>query len=332
LVIAARKKNASTLENYRSSTARFADEYEDKLITEVDENDVEDHLHWILDTSWSKSTQATRYQGFKAFWNWLYDDKRWIDQNPTTRVSIYDYDGYSSDWTRKGEELKAKNGIVYATADEVEQIAANVRPPRIRNELMVKTAYQTGLRPVELCRIKERDITYEDRHIRVKTAKRQKAEYRDVWYQESLDMLMQRWRRDRESRLLDDTPYFFTTNRSGNGGSTNVGTPAFREIVVEGAKDAGIQEVMYTTEVEVERDDGTEVQEHSHHRLTPHSLRHGFAVACIQGRSGGNPENSGMDVRSLQLLMGHSKIETTARYLVFDNETLRAKVDRHGPE
>lgn len=330
---AARKKNASTLENYRGATARFADEYADKQIADVNEDDIEEHLHWLLDENLEKSTQITRYQGFKAFWSWLYKTRRWIDHNPTGRVSIYDYKDYSANWTKKGEVMKAKNGIVYARPDEVGKIAANVRPPRIRNELMVKLAYQTGLRPIELCRIQVRDIKFDERRIKVKTAKRQKAEYRDVWYQESLDMLMERWKTDRESRLLDDTPYWFTTNRSGSGGSTQVGTSAFREIVVEAAEEAGIQEVMYTTEVAVERDGETQIQEHDHRRLTPHALRHGFAVACIKGdRAGdGGSGNSSMDIRSLQMILGHSKIETTSRYLVFDPETLRDKVHRHGP-
>ncbi|WP_435317655.1 tyrosine-type recombinase/integrase [Haloarchaeobius sp. TZWSO28] len=323
LSASASRKNASTLENYRSSTGRFADKNADRCIESIDEDDVDEHLDWILNQGeWSKSTQVLRYQGFKAFWRWLYKDKRWIDHNPTDRVSIYDVEEYSANYTRKADELKAKNGIVFVEADEVEQVARHVRPPRIRNELMVKLAFQTGLRPVELCRVKCQDINYEERRIKVKTAKRDKAHYRDVWYRESLDMLMERWKTDRKSRLLDDTPFFFTTNRSGSGGSTNVGTSAFRDTVVYAAEDAGIQDVIYTTKVEVERDGETQIQHHDHRRVTPHALRHGFAVSCVR---------DGMDIRSLQLLMGHSKIETTSKYLDLDGETLKNKVDRFGP-
>jgi site-specific recombinase XerD len=47
--------------------------------------------------------------------------------------------------------------------------------------------------------------------------------------------------------------------------------------------------------------------------MHPHQLRHGFAVDFLVG---------GGDLRSLQLLLGHDSLETTQRYLGFNDDYL----------
>jgi site-specific recombinase XerD len=53
--------------------------------------------------------------------------------------------------------------------------------------------------------------------------------------------------------------------------------------------------------------------------ITPHRLRHTFATHLIR---------SGVDVRTVQELLGHADLQTTARYLHSDTRTKQAAVGK----
>lgn len=54
-------------------------------------------------------------------------------------------------------------------------------------------------------------------------------------------------------------------------------------------------------------------------KIHPHTLRHSFAVQCIK---------QGMDIRRLQMLLGHADLSTTSIYLQFKTEDIREEYDR----
>lgn len=159
---------------------------------------------------------------------------------------------------------------VVLSPEEVLQFLESV--PHIRPRTILTTCYATGLRISEAVHLRPRDIDSQRMVIRVEQGKGQKDRY---------VML--------SARLLETLRHWWRTTRPQGWlfPGRNADQPITRHAVEKATQVA-------------HRRSGISKP------ITPHSLRHAFAVHMLE---------NGTDVRTIQLLLGHRSLSTTANYL-----------------
>ena len=142
-----------------------------------------------------------------------------------------------------------------------------------KHRTILTACYAAGLRISEAISLRPRDIDSARMVIRVEQGKGAKDRY-TMLSQRLLEILRDYWRRTRPAG-----EWLFPGQLPGSHLSRHTVARACRKA----CERAGIDK-----------------------HLTPHSLRHGFAIHLLE---------NGVDVRTIQMLLGHRSLATTARYL-----------------
>jgi integrase/recombinase XerD len=221
-------------------------------------------------------------------------------ENPAEGLDLSDWQALKNT-SKKEKKLKE---VYYLEPEEVELLAENAPDPKLRNELIIRLLYQTGLRRGEMAETRLKDIDREERAINVHASKTHLN--RTVYYQPSLDTLMNRWINvERKALATAGSEYLFPTFKT-----EQIAPKQLSRTVKKAAKSAGLQSHVYTNAAGQEQ-----------MKVTAHVLRHSFAVQSLK---------NGMDTRTLQKLMGHAKIETTERYLRLAKSDVREAARKYG--
>jgi integrase/recombinase XerD len=238
----------------------------------------------------NKLIQADRVKGDNSEWGRFGTPAEQADYTPQ------DTSTYKSRETREN--------VAYLSPSEVNTLAKNTE--RLRDELIVRILFQCGLRVTELCHIRVTDVDRDGRAINVRGKGRKN---RTVYYQPSLDILMDVWLDERRPAVYyaEESPYLFPTSHS-----ECITRQTVAEIVKESAKRAGLQDTY-----------GPTADGHTRHTITPHVLRHSFAMAAL---------DNGWDVYTLSQALGHADAETTtSTYLHDDDERNKRAFRQRGP-
>jgi len=158
---------------------------------------------------------------------------------------------------------------------------------------MLELLYSCGLRVTELVSLEYHHININDEYIRIlgKGNKERLLPMGDL----AMEYLSQYEKEARPFLIKKgQTDGYFLSNRGSNMSRQN-----FFYMIKAYAQKAGIDK-----------------------SLSPHSLRHAFATHLVQ---------QGADLRSVQLMLGHSDISTTQIYTHIQNVQLKSQHSKHHP-
>ncbi len=163
----------------------------------------------------------------------------------------------------------------------------------MRDRAMLELLYSCGLRVTELVSLEYHHININDEYIRIlgKGNKERLLPMGDL----AIEYLSQYEKEARPFLIKKgQTDGYFLSNRGSNMSRQN-----FFYMIKSYAQKAGIDK-----------------------SLSPHSLRHAFATHLVQ---------QGADLRSVQLMLGHSDISTTQIYTHIQNVQLKSQHSKHHP-
>jgi site-specific recombinase XerD len=157
----------------------------------------------------------------------------------------------------------------------------------LKHRAMLSVAYGAGLRAGEVAALKVGHIDSQRMVIRVEHGKG--GRYRNAMLSQDLLALLRAWWQEGSKRgvMLKDGWLF-----PGKDIKSHISTRQLGRIVHDAAEAAGITK-----------------------RVSPHTLRHSFATHLLE---------DGVDIRVIQVLLGHLKLDSTAYYTQVTTRTVRA--------
>ena len=171
------------------------------------------------------------------------------------------------------------------SVEEVGRLLEAAPGPKYRAAL--GTAYGAGLRVSEVAALKIGDIDSTRMLIRVEQGKGRK-DRNAMLSPQLLELLRLWWREGKRRGVMLPQGWLFP----GRNSLEPISTRQINRAVHEAAEAAGIKK-----------------------RVSPHTLRHSFATHLLE---------QDVDIRVIQVLLGHSKLDTTALYARVATKTIRS--------
>lgn len=163
----------------------------------------------------------------------------------------------------------------------------------LRDAAMLELLYATGERVSEIINLKMEDLNLDEGYL---VCMGKGSKQRLIPFGDAAGEMIIRYIRNSRLKLMKEqsTPFLFLSTRSG---------PLSRKTFWKMIKD-------YRLKAGIEKD------------ISPHTLRHSFATHLLQ---------NGADLRSVQMLLGHSDISTTQIYTHINQHRMKKIHDQYHP-
>jgi len=299
----------NTLKNRRVSIKQFSEFSIEEDLRNVGSVEVDDWVSTLLADDYAPRTVRAKTYALSAVFQELVT-REFIESNPVEEVSVEDLEQ-----TKQDEYHTEQNKGQYLSVEEYDALVEEA--DSLRDKVLVRLLWQTGVRVAEATDIRISDIDRDSRSITVRNAKSGKYSdtgTRTTYYNRQFSVLLKKYIDDgyREafvglSEEKEDTGHLLVSKEN-----YSLHKQYITKYIAEMAEDAGIQEVMYTNR------QGDEMK-----RVNAHILRKSYGV---------HRTKNGMPLAYLSELMGHSDVTVTKEnYLHFREDDIEEAERRYAP-
>jgi len=296
-----------TYSNRRTSITQFVEFSGVADLTRVDSVVVDDWVHHLLNDGYAPRSARTKTYAVSAVFNELVT-RGFVEENPVEEVDVDDLSQ-----TRQEEYHTETNQGEYLSVAEFETLVENAG--NLRDEVMIRLLWQTGVRVAEAADIRLNDIDQENRSIKIRNAKSGRyaaTGTRTVYYDRSFELTLTKYLNGYRTGFVGSVDAEDTGHLLVSSEKYSLHKEYLTAIVAETADEAGIQEVMYTNQR------GQEMR-----RVNAHILRKSYGV---------HRTKNGMPIAYLSELMGHADISVTQEsYLHFRDDDIEEAERRYSP-
>ena len=269
-LLVVKKHSDNTIIGYRVDILEF-NEFMNNNLLNVTKDDINSYLKYLFDNDVSKSSISRKLSSLRSFYNYLLK-KDIVKENYFKMIKNPKKEGNLPKFVKEEDIDK-----MFSIPDTRTWIG-------MRNIVIIRMLYATGVRVSELTNIKLNDININDRTIRIlgKGSKERIVVFGNNT-KEALDLYLARGRRQVD---FNNSEYLFL-NKDGNKLSTRYVRKIIDDIIVKAS-----------------------INMH----VSPHMLRHTFATGML---------NNGADLVSVKDLLGHESLNTTSIYTHVSDEKIK---------